>query len=280
MILALSAAAFAEESTVPHGFQVRADLPMWVRAGHAEARGSTKGDDCAGAVQAALADLSHGGAVLAVDGDGTVVCKQRKAGDAVSASLVELSGWWVTPGTGPAVDPTRQLALAKVLAGLMPDGAPLALEPGPAGAWLTWPTVAPTEALPVFAEPSDRAAHAFGAWVSEWIPTWAPLLGALPELAGARMVIAWPADKAKNGALRFDVPKEITGPWLAGDVGDDVLVQGMQVAWSPDPRKTPFAPLQVDVEAGAPRAAPAPVPESRPIDVKPEDMEGLEDEAP
>lgn len=275
-----AAAARADDRPLPHGYQPPTELPMWARAGHGDARGSAKGDDCAGAVAAALAELAHGGKVLAVDGDGTVTCKQRKAGDAVSASLVELSGWWAEPGAGAPVPVERQLALAKVLAGLVPAGAPLVLAPGPTGAWLVWPTAGPPEPVPALAEPAERAASAFATYVSEWIPTWAALVGAVPELAGARLEVAWPADKAKNGVLRFDVPKEITGRWLAGDVGDDVLVQGMTIGWSPDPKKTPFATLQVDVEAGTPRTAPAPQPAGPPVDVKEEDLEGLQDEAP
>lgn len=277
--LSLATAALADDRALPHGFVPPGDLPLFTRAGHGEGKGTAKGDDCPGAVQAALADLGKDGRVLAVDGDGTLVCKQRKAGDAVSASLVELSGWWIAPGAGAAVPAERQLALAKVLTSMLPEGAPVALEPGPAGtAWLLYPTVAP-EGLPVLPEPADRAAHAFEAWVSEWIPRWVSLAGAVPELAGGRLSVAWPAEKAKNGTLRFDVPKDVAARWYGGNIGDDVLVQGMEIGWSPDPRKVPFQKLSVDVEAGEPRSAPAPEP-TRQLDVKEEDLEGLQDEAP
>lgn len=274
--LAATNGAAAGELRLPHGFKP-AEAPLLQSAGHRDARGSVKGDDCAGAVVAALRELAGDGVVLAVDGDGTVECKQRKAGDAISASVVELSGWWIVPGAGAPVAPDRQLALAKVLLGLLPEGAPLVLTPvdGAATVWFTWPALTP-ESLPDLPGPSERAAHAFSEWVSEWIPRWTAMAGALPELEGGRLEIAWPADKAKNGTLRFDVPKGVAARWFAGDLGDDVLVQGMTIGWSPDPRKVPFERLQVDVEAGTPRERVTP--EARTIDVKPGDLEGLEDE--
>ncbi len=276
-MIGLLATAFADDQLVDAGFRAPDDLPLFRSAGHGVGKGNAKGDDCPGAVAAALQALAHGHRVLALDGDGRLECKQRKAGDAVSASLVEVSGWWVEPGVGAPVAAARQLALAKVVAKLLPEDAPLVLEPGPTGAWLTWPTVV-AEAPPTLPEPADRAVHAWQTWVSEWVPAWPTLLGALPELAGGRLEIAWPADKAKNGTLRFDVPKELAARWLAGDLGDDVLVAGCAIGWSPDPRKVPFQPLQVDVEAG-PTRTPVTAPEPR-VDVKPEDLEGLEDEVP
>lgn len=124
--------AWADEVPVAVPFAPPAAVPLFLEAELVDARGSVKSGDCAAAVSAALADAATHGTVVRVvrakddpTSIGEAACKQRKAGDTVSASVVDLVALVLVPGSGtafPSLATDRGVQIATMLGAVSGGG--------------------------------------------------------------------------------------------------------------------------------------------------------------
>lgn len=289
--------ALADEVTVDVPFAPPAEVPLFVKAATVDVRGTVKGPDCAAAVSAALAAAADRGTVVRIvraADDLTIasqtVCKQRRAGDAVSASVVDLSAIVLEPGSPPSVYPKiaseRALQIAAMIGALEGGGiGSVVIDDIDGRAWvrLGVETVeAPLDSSVL--DPAARGATVYEDRVPRWIGRWVAVLSAVPEVEGAVLEIVVPhADPASRKSrsteiFRFAVPTDAASAFLKGRTTDDAFLAASRVDRASDPRKRNFEPIRITVgEGGLPIAVQRPD-DRAPIEVPEQDLEGVEDE--
>ncbi len=267
-------------------------LPWFSAVSVVPVRGTAKGDDCAGAVRLAIEEAGKVGTVVRAVRSATDLgvlaatpCKQRKAGDAVSASVVELSFLVTTPLEGAGSLPAdRWFQVLGLLDALDGEGRPgVELVDGAPYARLG----APTFAEPLDSGRMDQAARLARVWeshVPEFTARWAVALAAAPELAGGALVATVPsedpADKKsrRTEVFRLAFPTTDAAAYVRGDLTDAELAARARIDVSADPKRPSWTRLTADLE-GAELTRTEGVEVSRPsVDVKEEDLEGVEDE--
>lgn len=298
-MIAWSVAALAADKYVEVPFRAPAEVPLFVKAELREERGTAKGDDCPGAVQLALDQAAAHGTVVRVTLSkedlkeaAQVSCKQRIAGDAVSASVVDLTVLVMDPGAPATVYPPlpvdRAVQVAALIGAVSGGGLQnVTIDDIGGQAWVRLGAVAFEEPLNSGQlDENARAVKAYEEFVPEWASRWAGVLGTVPEVTGAVLEVTVPSEDAAIGkksrlteVFRFAVPTAATGPFLRGEQGDDQFLGQCRVERAPDAKKRAFAPFALDVIEGglAKEGAPGTVDRTG-LDVKEEDLEGVEDE--
>jgi hypothetical protein len=298
-MIAWTGAALAADRTVEVPFRPPAEIPLFVKAELREERGTAKGDDCPGAVRLAIEQAAAHGTVVRVtvaEDDlaeaAQVACKQRKAGDAISASVVDLTVLVMEPGAPASVYPPmtveRAVQIAATIGAVSGGGLRAATIDDLGGqAWVRLGEVAFEAPLnQTQLDENDRAVKAYEAFVPEWVTRWGAALSTVPEVTGAVLEVTVPSEDPSvgkksrtNEIFRFAVPTVGTVAFLHGDQGDDQFLAGCRIERAADARKRVFAPFALDVGAGglAREGAHATIDRAG-LDVKEEDLEGVQDQ--
>jgi hypothetical protein len=296
-MISWSVAALAADKYVDVPFRPPAEVPLFVKAELREERGTAKGDDCPGAVKLALDQAAAHGTVVRVTLSkedlkeaAQVACKQRMAGDAVSASVVDLTVMVMDPGAPASVYPPlpaeRAVQVAALIGAVSGGGLrDVTIDDLGGQAWVRLGAVA-------FEAPLDsgrldenaRAIKAYEDYVPEWVSRWSGVLATVPEVTGAVLEVTVPSEDPAVGKksritelFRFAVPTAATGPFLRGEEADDQFLAKCRVERAPDPKKRAFAPFALDVVAGGIAREGTPVDREN-VDVNDEDLEGVQDE--
>jgi len=290
----LAATATAADQVVPIPFAPPATVPLFVSADVVSVRGTVKGADCAGAMDAALAALAEKGTIVRstvstedVTLSDRAVCKQRVAGDNVSASVVDLSAFVVTPGAPasvyPPLPPDRILQVAVLVGALSGGGIPSArIDALDGHAWVRLAGV-------TLEEPLDRRYHddigrAIQAYerVPQWVSGWAKVLETVPEVAGAffEVEVASEDPTVKRSRqvelFRFVVPTGPAREFLRGATNDTQFLAAVRVDRATDPKRRNFEPFAIDLESLAPE--PSDLAVRGPDALSDDDLEGVDDE--
>jgi hypothetical protein len=287
--------AFAGEQILPIPFVPPAAVPLFVRADVISVRGSQKGDDCAGAAEAALAALAEKGTVVRVTVStddlamaDRAVCRQRIAGDTISASVVDLSAVVVTPGAPPSVypllTPDRNVQVAAIVGAISGGGiAAATIDDLDGRAWVRLGSITIEEVLDQRRhDDNGRAIQAYER-VPQWVSGWAKVLERVPEVSGAILEVEVTSEdptvkKSRRVELfRFVVPTEPAREFLRGGWNDVQFLAAVRVDRATDSKKRTFEPFAIDLESLAPEPA-EPLASRSTEPLEPEDLEGVEDE--
>lgn len=288
----VAAATAAGPVDVAVEFSTPPVLPWFASAKVVDGKGSAKGDDCGGAVALAIQDAARQGTVARIVRSHTDLqpltatpCKQRVAGDAVSASIVELSALVFEPISGVEPLPAdRWIQLVGLLDALGPDD----LSPGVV---VVDGKVYALLARQAFTEPLDggrldrraRGARAWEEWVPAFTARWAGALGGVPELEGAVLFATVPSEDPadKKSKLveewRFTIPTASASAYSRGEIMDSDLAARVRIEVSSDPKKPSWTAVTLDVDDELTRTEGVEVQRSN-VDVKDEDLQGVEDE--
>lgn len=290
--------ALAADALIPIPFSPPADVPLFLKADVVSVRSTWKGPDCAAAVADALAQAGARGTVVRVVVSPTDLtaaaqapCKQRKAGDTISASVVDLTAVVVVPGAPVSVYPVIGAERAAQIAGMIGAVAggglsSAAIDDIDGRAWVRLGQVVLPDTLdPSQLDDNARATRAYDRTVPEWISRWATVLATLPEVQGAVLEVQVTSEdpsvkKSRRTELfRFAVPTPVAQAFLKGDLADDQLLAASRVERATDPKKRNFELITLDVIEGdlAVEGEHGKV-ERAGLDVKEEDLEGVEDE--
>jgi hypothetical protein len=290
----LAGLALAGEQIVPIPFVPPASVPLFVSAEVVTVRGSVKTDDCAGATEAALAALAERGTVvrLTVSKDDLAVadravCRQRIAGDHVSASVVDLSAFVVTPGAPPSVyppmTPDRIVQVAAIVGAITGGGITAAtIDDLDGRAWVRMGRM--TIEGPLDQRRYDENGRAIAAYerVPQWVSGWAKVLESVPEVSGAILeveVVSEDPTVKKSRVVelfRFVVPTGPAREFLRGATNDVQFLGAARVDRATDPKRRNFERFAIDLESLAPEPT-----ESLTVRVEPlpaDELEGVEDE--
>ncbi|MCB9689237.1 MAG: hypothetical protein H6738_11385 [Alphaproteobacteria bacterium] len=288
----VAAAIAAGPVDVAVDFAEPAVLPWFASARVVDGKGSAKGDDCSGAVALAIQDAARQGTVARIVRSHTDLqplaatpCKQRVAGDAVSASIVELSALVFEPVSGVEPLPAeRWIQLVGLLDALGPDE----LAPGVV---VVDGKIYALLAKQSFAEPLDsgrldqraRGNRVWEEWVPQFTARWAGALGSVPELAGAVLLATVPSEDPANKKSklveewRFAIPTAAASAFSRGEIMDSDLASRVRIEVSSDPKKPVWTAVTLDVEDELTRTEGVEVQRSN-VDVREEDLQGVEDE--
>lgn len=294
----LGAAALAADPFVEIPFTPPADVPLFLRADVVSVRSTWKGEDCNAAVADALAQAAQKGTVVRVtvspsdlSSAAQAQCKQRKAGDTISASVVDLTAVVVVPGSPASVYPVigaeRAAQIAGIVGAVSGGGLSSALIDDIDGkAWVRLGH----EVLPDVMNQSQlddnaRATRAYDKTVPSWASRWASILATVPEVYGAVLEVEVTSEdpsvkkSRKTELFRFAVPTRVAQAFLKGDLADDQFLAGCRVERATDPKKRNFERIELDVIEGdlAVEGEHGKV-EREGLDVKDEDLNGVEDE--
>jgi hypothetical protein len=267
----------------------QAEVSLFVQAEVRPVRGSIKGPQCEAAVEAARVMLAGDGTVLRwvrsptdLAPQARTTCKQRLAGDDVSASVVELHALLVKPGPEGwvKVSTARTVEIVELLQEVQPEPGPLSLEEADGRPWVRFPPVTEPAMLDSRALDSNaRGALLYDRYVTAWVVGWARSLAAVPEVAGASLELAVSSEdltvkKSRTTELfRFYVPTAQALAYSQGELGDEALVKASRVERATSPKKRDFLRFLLEVDEGslssevtAPVSAPAPRPQLEEID--------------
>lgn len=291
MIWLALASAWAAEVTVPVIHQPPANLPLFAAARIVDVKGVAKGDDCPGAVTAAIAEAREEGLVLRVVLSADELtpptetrCKKRMQGDDVGSSVVQLTAVVALPGTGATITTDRAVQMVSIL-GSFGDLEGTSIFTVDGASFLNLGS----EAIKGELDSSrfDVNARAFGAYntfVVDWIRRWSGVIAALPELRGAVIEVAVSSnnpDKKKSKVreiFRFVVPADAAKAYMSGGKTDEELISAMRVQRAPEAKKPAFEPFAMDLSEGIIGLDAGFEAEERDLDVDPMDLVGVEDE--
>jgi hypothetical protein len=244
-----------------------AELPLFVHAEITPVRGTYKGPECGSAVEAARESLVKAGIVLRwvrsptdLAAQGETTCKQRLAGDNVSASVVDLHGLVIRPGpeSFPKVSPARAAEIVELLHEVWPEGQPMALEAAEGRPWVHFPTITEPAVLDSRALGSNaRGALLYERYVSAWVAGWARALAQVPEVAGASLELVVSSEdvtlkKSRTTELfRFYIPTAQALAYSRGELGDEALVKASRIERAIDPKKRDFLQFLLEVDEGS-----------------------------
>ncbi len=290
----LAAVAHAADQIIPIPFAPPESVPLFVSADVVSVRGTMKSDACAGAMSAALAALAEKGTIVRTTvstedlaPSDRAPCKQRVAGDTISASVVDLSAFVITPGAPasvyPPVPPDRLIQVAVLVGALSGGGIPSArIDDLDGRAWVRLGGVA-------LEEPLDRRRHddngrAIQAYerVPQWVSGWAKVLESVPEVSGAIYEVEVPSEdpavkRSRQVELfRFVVPTGPAREFLRGATNDQQFLAAVRVERASDPKRRNFEPIVIDLESLAPEPSDLAVRGPDPLSA--DDLEGVEDE--
>ena len=186
-----------------------------------------------------------------------VLCKQRMAGDNVSASVVEVTILSVIPGSGPPTSVARTAEIASQLSELSDDPR-LRIGALGEGLWVLSPQVTEPAMLDSAAlDSNERGALLYERYVSPWVVRWARPLVSIPEVSGASLEIAVthedpgaknPKKTRKTELFRFIVPTNLAVAFASGEINDEALVKGSRVERATDPKRRDFLQFLLDLE--------------------------------
>ncbi len=290
--------AMAGDVAVDVPFAAPAEIALPTSAAVMQVKGKVVGEDCAAAVDAALAELNHAGTLVRVvvspdhlADAGQLMCRQRVAGDFIASSTVTINGLVVQPGAGPdfrPVTPERLVRVLTVTAGLAGgDLAAVRIAAHGGSPWLVGGTVAhPDKLHSAQLDANARAARVYADHVPAWVSRWAPVLSPLTELAGSVLTIEVDSEdparkKSKARELfRFRVTAASAGAFLAGRMTDEQFLAVCEIEHASSARKPEFQPLSLGLIEGdlAVEREHGTV-ERAGLDVSEGDLEGLDDEA-
>lgn len=264
------AVALAADRYVEVPFVPPAEIALFLKAQLREERGTAKGDDCPGAVALALAQAAEHGRVVRVTLStedlkeaALVPCKQRMAGDAVSASVVDLTVLVMEPGSPPSVYPVvpveRAVQIAALIGAVTGGGlASVTVDDIGGHAWVRMGEVGFEDPVdPTRLDEDGRAAKAYAAFVPQWVGRWAGVFAALPEVRGAILEVLVPCEDPAQGrksrtveVYRFSIPTAATAGYSRGEATDEQLLAASLVERAPDAKKRVFARIVVEAVEG------------------------------
>jgi hypothetical protein len=275
--------ALGAEIEIEPSQQAPAELPLFVRAEVRAVRGTHKGPECASAVEAARASLGEDGMVLRwvrsptdLAPQGKTICKQRLAGDSVSASVVDLHALVVQPGPEgfPEVSAARTAEIVQILREVWPEAVPMGMEEADKRAWVRFPSVTEPALLDSRALDSNaRGALLYDRYVAPWVVGWARALAQIPEVAGGSLELVVSSEDATvkksrtTEIFRFFVPTAQALAYSRGELGDEALVKASRIERAIDPKKRDFLRFLLEVDEGSLSsevAAPVVAPSVRP----------------
>ena len=267
-------------------------LPWFSAARVVPGKGSAKGDDCKGALALAIQDAARSGTVARVVRSPTdlgplasTACKQRVAGDTVSASVVEISALVFDPIPGVTPLPTeRWVQVFGLLDAVGPDDVEPGVEVIDGKVYALFGRRAFTEPLDNgLLDQRARGARAWDEWVPAFTARWATALGAVPELEGAVLYATVPSEHAdsKKSRLeerfRFAVPTAAGSAYTRGEIMDNELASRSRIEVAADAARPAWTRLTLDLEDELTRTEGVQV-QSSAVDVQDEDLQGVEDE--
>ena len=278
-------------------------VPLMLKAEVMSVKGQARGDDCLAAVTDALDQAAQAGEIVRVcvsENDTTaaskLICKKRRAGDEVSASVVAVHAVVVVPGAPttvyPDITPDRAVQIADVLASIDEEAGTLPIDDIGGKAWLRMPMVEVDERVDASRySPEDRALLAYNRVVREQLERWTTYLEAIPEVEGAVVEVALerqdPYQKRRSRErelFRFTVPTQPATRFTRLEIDTDAFLASVRVEWAKDPRHREFAPINLQgAEApllaspdDEPKVDPEPVPQADPsVPLSDEDLAEL-----
>jgi hypothetical protein len=296
VVLWLASVAFAGDEMVAIPFEPPAGVPLFLKAELVTVRGTVKGADCPGAVAAALADVEKKGTVVRLAASAEdltsateTTCRQRVAGDTVSASVVDLTAIVVTPGSPPTVYPAvsaeRAVQIAGLLGAVAGGGLPsVAIDDLDGRAWVRLGRVTFDETLDRGRyDDNGRAVRVYEKLVPAWVSTWARVLATVPEVFGAilevEVVSEIPDEKRSRSVelIRFAIPTTNARVFLRGGTMDHEFLAAARVERATDPKARNFERFTVDTDAmgGGTYVTTRTAPE-----LTEADLQGMDDQAP
>lgn len=268
MVVWLLSVAWADDFTVAIPFEPPSSVPLFLKAELVSVRGNVKGADCPGAVAAALAEAAEQGTIVRITAsvdDVTVVtettCKQRVAGDTVSASVVDLTAIVVTPGAPETVYPPlsaeRTVQVAALLGAVAGGGiASAAIDDLDGKAWVRLGRVTLDETLNSGRmDDNHRAMHVYQKLVPPWMSSWARVLSNVPEVHGGllevEVVSENPAEKHSRQVelYRFAVATTNARVFLRGGTTDEQFLASTRIERATDLKARNFERFVIDLEA-------------------------------
>lgn len=266
MLGLLTAAAFAAEPVwVDVHHTPPESVPLFSHAQVVTVKGTHKGDDCEAAVANALLEGEELGRVLRVVVSSTdlvaadrIACKQRYAGEDVSASTVELNLLVVSPQPGSAatVSPERAIQMAALLSVLSDregEMAPLVVEAGKA--WVSVHLTAEHDPVDsVRYGTGTRGAKAFVSAARPWLARSVQVLRGLPEVEGVRLEVDAAAhDPTRRGRrasfwerYRFDVSTANASRFESGDLLTEELMVEVRALHTAVPQRGAFREIELE----------------------------------
>ena len=251
--------------------QAPEELPLFTSAQVTTLRGAYKGDDCLAAADDGIQQGQALGKVIRVvlspdelAAASKLACRQRLAGDEVSASLVPMHLLIVSSESAsaafPMVPTERLVQITALLRAMRSDGrvTPIAAHAGKA--WVHPQLVSdqdPVDTVRYSAE--DRARQVFQQVAKAWVSQWSSSLQGLPELNGAMVEVQVPTrDPRRRGRrglsserFRFLVPTALAIQYEAGAVLAEELVAVIRTEHAPDPEQLGFQTLNLGAAAGS-----------------------------
>jgi len=268
----LAGTAFAGEQWVEIPFEEPATLPLFLKASIVKSKGKVEADDCPGAVQAALDHAEQGGQIVRVlvskkdlKRAAQAVCKQRKAGQEFSASVVRLTSVVVVPGAPesvyPLITPDRAIEIGGLL-GAITGGESISSAPIDDISGRAWVRLG-SERLPdrldqTQLDENARAVRAYEELVPAWAARWATVLTSVPEVHGAAIEVevnSIDPDRGRKNRLtelyRFAVPTDAAAGFVRGHFDDEAFLARVAVERAQDAKKRDFRAYRLDVLAGS-----------------------------
>lgn len=242
-------------------------VPLFSSASVTTVKGVFKGDDCSAAAAAALTQGGALGRILRVVTSPSdlapalqVPCKQRFAGDDVSASLVSLNLLVVQPEATSATFPELPLERAIQVAGLLSvlSGEPGTMAPIVSEAGKAWVHVTLTAEHDPIDEvrfgTGSRGAKAFVSTGRPWLVQWVQVLSGMPEVAGALIEVQTPAhDPRKRGrratsweTFRYAVSTRSAQRFQSGELLTEELMGEMRVGHAPGVGRQQFETVDLE----------------------------------
>lgn len=273
MVLGLLLAVFSEARAVdvwidvPH--EPPATLSLFSKAEVLETRATLKEDDCPGAMQEALRMAEEKGQVLrvVVAADdlaeaAKAMCRQRVAGEEITASVVALHSLVVSPGSSSAVYPEitaeRAMQVAALLSVMGGESGMAPIDDIDGKGWVRLTPKVLGEELDVLRyDPRERGQRAFENVVRPWIVQWVNVIQGIPEVHGAVMVVEAdardPSKSRRKGrrreVFRYAVPTDVAVRFDRGDLLTEEFMALVRTDWAPDARKPEYQLLPLSDEA-------------------------------
>ncbi len=276
----ISAGALAEDGSIPIAFEPPPEIPLFLKAEILATKGVARGEDCRGALEAAIAEAAGSGQLVRVvrseeelSSAEQATCKLRKAGDKISASVVSLHSLVIVPGAPatvyPILTPERTVEIVEALGQLHRDGvASVPIDDIGGKAWVRLP---PESLSGIDASQQGERARAMLAherFIVPRISRWFQVLEAIPEVQGIVMeveVISQDPAVGRKSRLRelfrFMVPTALARQLLQTEMGDTFFLSKLQVERASNAKRRDFQSFEaVDPELFEP-PEPAGVPE-------------------
>ncbi len=293
-LLLCPSALGAETAWVEVPFTAPEALPLYVQAEVVTVKGTVKADDCVGAVEAALSEAGAAGTVVRVlaapddvQAASQAVCKQRRAGDDITASLVTLHALVAKPGPTeayPTVSAERTLQIVALTKVMSADGQIAPVDALDGKVWARIDAGALPEPLDsIRYAPRERATRAFDTLVRPWLVQWVHVVQGLSELQGVALEVQVAHRDPTKGRratreerFRFAIPARVAAAFERGELMSEDLLAAIRVDRADNPKKRDFEPLDITGTGSA-----AVDPDTPPRPALPSVDEDLpEDEAP